>query len=110
MYQQEIKFFWPLTEQISLDLDYTPSLEYIKEKQNRELQNSVTSKYVRDNGNVCSTITSQPLPTSFEFKPTGGSVGAWEVSEKVFFHRPEKPKAIVRFMSKLLLGWKWTDK
>ena len=23
MYQQEIKFFWPLTEQISLELDYT---------------------------------------------------------------------------------------
>ena len=23
MYQQEIKFFWPLTEQIPLDLDYT---------------------------------------------------------------------------------------
>jgi hypothetical protein len=23
MYQQEIKFFWPLTEQIALDLDYT---------------------------------------------------------------------------------------
>jgi hypothetical protein len=24
MYQQEIKFFWPLTEQIPLDLDYAP--------------------------------------------------------------------------------------
>lgn len=23
MYQQEIKFFWPLTEQIPLDLDYS---------------------------------------------------------------------------------------
>ena len=23
MYQQEIKFFWPLTEQVPLDLDYT---------------------------------------------------------------------------------------
>jgi hypothetical protein len=23
MYQQEIKFFWPLTEQIPLELDYT---------------------------------------------------------------------------------------
>jgi hypothetical protein len=31
--QQEIKFFWPLTEQIPLDLDYTecaPHLYYIK--------------------------------------------------------------------------------
>jgi hypothetical protein len=24
MYQQEIQFFWPLTEQIPLDLDYAP--------------------------------------------------------------------------------------
>ncbi len=24
MYQQEISFFWPLTEQIPLDLDYAP--------------------------------------------------------------------------------------
>lgn len=32
MYQQEIRFFWPLTEQIPLDLDYTdcnrPQLNY----------------------------------------------------------------------------------
>jgi hypothetical protein len=110
MYQQEIQFFWPLTEQIYLDLDFTPSLEYIKEKQNRELQNSVTSGWIVGNGISCATVTSQILPTSFQFKPDGGSVGAWEVSEKVFFHRPKKPKAIVRFMSKLLLGWKWTDK
>lgn len=25
MYQQEIQFFWPLTEQIPLDLEYAPS-------------------------------------------------------------------------------------
>lgn len=24
MYQQEINFFWPLTEQLPLELDYTP--------------------------------------------------------------------------------------
>lgn len=28
MYQQEIQFFWPLTEQIPLDLDFTPCQEY----------------------------------------------------------------------------------
>jgi hypothetical protein len=33
MKQLEIEFFWPLTEQIPLDLDFTPSIEY-----NRELE------------------------------------------------------------------------
>lgn len=109
MYQQEIRFFWPLTEQTDLDLDFTPSLEYEEEKRKELVKNSVcfgTSIGCWEN----TAITSQVLPTSLEFKPSGGSVGAWEVSEKVFLHRPEKPKAIVRFMSKLLLGWKWTDK
>lgn len=32
MIQQDIQFFWPLTEQIKLDLDYTPCEKYNKEK------------------------------------------------------------------------------
>lgn len=32
MQQLEIKFFWPLTEQIPLDLDFKPSEEYEDEK------------------------------------------------------------------------------
>ena len=30
--QTEIQFFWPLTEQIPLDLDFSPSLAYEEEK------------------------------------------------------------------------------
>ena len=30
--QLEIQFFWPLTEQISLDLDYTESINYTIQK------------------------------------------------------------------------------
>lgn len=30
MYQQEIQFFWPLTEQIPLDLEYAPTHIYYR--------------------------------------------------------------------------------
>ena len=36
MWQTSIQFFWPLTEQTKLDLDFTPCEEY--EKQKREQQ------------------------------------------------------------------------
>lgn len=39
MQQLEIKFFWPLTEQIPLDLDFTPSENYTIEKKNRMITN-----------------------------------------------------------------------
>jgi len=32
MHQLEIKFFWPLTEQIPLDLDFKPSEDYLNGK------------------------------------------------------------------------------
>jgi len=39
MQQLEIKFFWPLTEQIPLDLDFTHSENYTIEKKNRMITN-----------------------------------------------------------------------
>lgn len=36
MHQLEIKFFWPLTEQIPLDLDYTPCYEYSDEQHRKD--------------------------------------------------------------------------
>jgi hypothetical protein len=41
MNQMEIQYFWPLTEQIPLDLDYTKSLEYIEKKRKEQISNSV---------------------------------------------------------------------
>lgn len=36
MQQLEIKFFWLLTEQIPLDLDYTPCYEYGDEQRRKD--------------------------------------------------------------------------
>ena len=35
MSQLEIEYFWPLTEQINLNLDFTPCEEYEEEKQKK---------------------------------------------------------------------------
>jgi len=42
MQQLEIQYFFPLTEQIQLDLDFTPCEEYSKKRQEEYMKNSVT--------------------------------------------------------------------
>ena len=88
MYQQEIKFFWPLTEQIPLDLDFSES-----EKPK--------------------LYTTRPLigGTGVTLMSTGSNVtwstrlGDWEIpSEK------KQPNKLQKFMMKYFLGWKWMGK
>lgn len=43
MNQIPIKFFYPLTEQIELDLDYTPCEQFTRKKREEQLANSVLS-------------------------------------------------------------------
>jgi hypothetical protein len=40
--QLSINFFWPLTEQIFLDLDFTESLNFIEEKRKQDALKSIT--------------------------------------------------------------------
>lgn len=88
MYQQEIQFFWPLTEQIPLDLDYT---DCDKPK----------------------LYTTMPIVggTGLTLLASGGTVawsqriGDWEIpSEK------QQPSKFQKFMMKYFLGWKWMGK
>jgi len=88
MYQQEIQFFWPLTEQIKLDLDFTEC-------------------------DMPKFYTTLPLigGTGMTLMSTGSSVtwsqriGEWEIpSEK------KQPNKLQKFMMKYFLGWKWMGK
>jgi hypothetical protein len=82
MQQQEIKFFWPLTEQIPLDLDYS-----VCDKP--ELSVSVDSPIFT----VASNESNITLSNSF--------VG------KINFTLNEKPSIIKRLVYKLLdISWK----
>ncbi len=88
MYQQEIQFFWPLTEQIKLDLDFT---ECDKPK----------------------LYTTLPLigGAGFTLLSSGGDVnwstrlGNWEIPDET-----KQPSKFQKFMMKYFLGWKWMGK
>lgn len=54
MQQLSLTYFWPLTEQISLDLDYKPCKDYEEEKQKNTLScwGGVTNCQLVSNGNT----------------------------------------------------------
>ena len=88
MYQQEIQFFWPLTEQIKLDLDFTEC----------------------DKPKLWTTL---PLigGTGMTLMSTGGDVtwstrlGNWELPNET-----KQPSKLQKIMMKYFLGWKWMGK
>ena len=110
MHQIEIHYFWPLTQQIPLDLDFTPSetwiLEWRKRQWNTNTLATSVSVLIGDTG---VTSWSQPVTNSFVIKPSTKNVGKWEISDSMFVYRPTKPNALIRFMAKYLLGFKWHD-
>lgn len=117
MQQLEIQYFFPLTEQIRLDLDYTPCEEYEKEKIRKIAETSRTmfgsnglSLTVAAGGT--GTVTwAQVDPTyqNFQVLPDG-AVGSWQVTPNMTIGRKTKPKFLHRIFSKLMLGWEWKDK
>ena len=108
MQQLEIQYFWPLTDQTTLDLDFTPSEQWITEWRNKQWGPVTSGSYLISNGGV-GTSWSQPT-TEFVIRPSEKYVGKWEITDHVFVYRPTKPNAVVRFFTKLLLGFKWHDK
>ena len=56
MQQLEIQYFFPLTEQIPLDLDYEPSIEYAKELNRKRCAEQLTSgQYLIASGGIGAT-------------------------------------------------------
>lgn len=91
MYQQEIEFFWPLTEQIKLDLDYTdcdnPKVWWTTEVLGTD-NNGFTLI-----GNGGGTVT------------WSQRIGDWEIPSET-----KQPNNLQKFMMKYLIGWKWMGK
>ena len=110
MEQLEIEFFWPLTQQTELDLDFTPSIQWNEEWRKRQCNTTATSgSFLISNGGAGVTSWSLPTTSSFVVKPSTKNVGKWEITEGMFVYRPTKPNAVIRFMAKHLLGFKWHD-
>jgi hypothetical protein len=107
MQQLEIEFFWPLTEQTELNLDFTSSEKWNEEWRKRQWNNTANSGTFLISSGTGTIGWHQP--TSFVVKPSAKNVGKWEISESMFVYRPTKPNAVIRFMAKYLLGFKWHD-
>ena len=112
MQQTEIQFFFPLVEQTKLDLDFTPCEQWIAEW--RKKQTIIDYPYTGSlltvgYGGTGITSWSQPVTSSFVIKSFAKNVGKWEITDSMFVYRPTKPNAVIRFMAKYLLGFKWHD-
>lgn len=96
MQQLEIQYFFPLTEQIPLDLDYTdcetPKLW-------------TTMPLVGGTG-----LTTWSTPQTIAFHPSDDSVGYWKVGEGLQMHNKKKPNWLHQQMTKIFFGWKWENK
>ena len=105
MQQLEIQYFFPLTEQIPLDLDFTPSKEYEEAKRAEMLSNSVTYITSGDGLGIGSSYT-----TAFVIRPNVESAGSIEVTPDFHVYVKTKPNWLARFSMKKVFGWNWKDK
>ena len=87
MYQQEIKFFWPLTEQIPLDLDYSNCVA-------QKIASPTVSNLVVSYGHESTTFTTKVEVDSIE-------------TSDITIKLDKKPNIVVRWLYKLLnIKWK----
>ena len=105
--QLSINFFWPLTEQNSLDLDFTESIKFIEAKRKQDALKSVT---YFDGSLVTApswgTITAaNPLNTPLSISQSQMVVDTDSITFKV----KNKPSFIQRIVYKTL-GVKWEIK
>ncbi len=115
MKQLEIEYFFPLTEQIPLDLDFQPCKDYETElflKRNAEGWATVlsgTGLSLASTGTGVTWAQVDPTYQHFQVLPDG-AVGSWMVTPNMSVGRKTKPNYIHRIFTKLVLGWEWKDK
>jgi len=92
--QLEIKFFFPLTEQIPLDLDYEECYSY--------RLNKITTAVPSINGSSGQTVAFSQ-PQSWTTATIHGEIEA----KKISIVHDKKPNFVVRFLYKMLkINWK----
>ena len=110
--QIEIKFFFPLTEQNQLDLDFSASQQYDNEKREKYFRESVAPFAI--NPSLCTSGsliyasgTGTVAAGAYTINSTGKSVGYWEVTSNFHINTDRKPNALARKAVRLIFGWKW---
>jgi len=110
MKQLEFEFFWPLTEQQTLDLDFTPSEQWITEHRKKSNITYGGNFSIGNGGTGLTISSSSPMASSFVIRPPSvKNVGKWEITDSMFVYIRTKPNAVVRFFAKFFLGFKWHD-
>ena len=105
MQQLEISYFFPLTEQIELDLDYTPSLKWIEEWRAEQARTSVTAmsgSFLLSNGGTNATWTTMTTNCNLGNPSFTIDVDAMPITIK----SKTKPNFLRRYIYKIL-GMKW---
>lgn len=93
MTQQEIQFFWPLTEQIPLALDFKPCEEYLERKRKEASYTGYRIDQWGENG---------------KYLITSGSTSSWVTphiivdTENVTFQTKEKPSFLRSMLYKAM--------
>jgi len=102
MQQLEIEYFFPLTEQIPLELDFTLTEKYILDKRAEQLQNStlISGSYLLSNGGTGSTWTT--LSTNLGSPSFTINVDQCPIT----IISKKKPNFIMKFIYKSM-GMKW---
>jgi hypothetical protein len=102
--QTEIEFFWPLTEQMKLDLDYGPTHLFYRAQGIA----GVHSMPIRGSIHEFTTVSTM-TPSTIQFHATNESAGYWKVGEGLQMHNKKKPNWLHQQMTKIFFGWKWKD-
>jgi len=105
MQQLNIEYFFPLTEQIELDLDYTPSLKWIEEWRAEQARTSVTAmsgSFLLSNGGTNATWTT--VTTNCNLGNPSFTINIDQMPITIVSKK--KPNFIIRFIYKSM-GMKW---
>ena len=98
MQQLEIQYFFPLTEQVPLDLDFKPCLDYAEEQRKKQIYTGYTlNSWNAGTGTTWTTISNNIGSPSFTINVDAMPITV--ISKK-------KPNFIMRFIYKSM-GMKW---
>jgi len=101
MKQLEIQFFFPLTEQIPLDLDYTKSVEFDALKR----ITSITDSVIYTSSIGCTNVSAVSIRTDHIDWDNSTRLGNWEIENS-----KRKPGILQKFFVEKIFGMKWIGK
>ena len=100
MQQLEIQYFYPLTEQIPLDLDYTKTHEYEQETRQKYLSGSTITLSSYNGTTSAITLTTNAIDWNNSTR-----LGNWEIESG-----EKKPNKLQKFFMKYIFGMKCMGK